>query len=241
MHTRALSGQTVWDYCAMALTVGLVLLSSTILLLRANGYTIDFDRFQVQQVGLLVVQPDTNDLVFTINGQTAQELNEHHELLREPGRLRLQATRALFRPWQKDLTMTPGQANVVSGLRLFPLEPTTTIRPATNEELHIPLLPTELVVQGRELYRTGRNGEAVYVTRFSLPIRSATWLDGHHIAYQIGKKVHVMDADGTNDVLIYSVLETEPLRLYSLQRGNVLGVVIGATTTEIDLSAVPSK
>lgn len=239
MRTQPVTGQTVWDYLAMALTTSLVLLASGILLLRANGYVIDFTQLRARQVGLLVVQSETNNLVLSIDGQESLDLETRRELLREPGRLQLQAVSDSLRPWQKEITITPGRTSLVPGLRLFPIEPVVEVRPATNEELHAPLIARDLVVRERELYRRERDGNTTYVTRFSLPIRSAIWLDQHHIAYQTGGDVHVMDSDGSNDVSIHRVSSVEPVRLYGIDRGGSLGLVSGLSTTVIHLSRTP--
>ncbi len=222
-----------WDIAGVALRSVLTLLAAAILVLEANGYLIDFNRLRAEKAGLLVLETRPADAKAMLDGNALPLRRGQLTTAYFPDMYRLDVVKDGYHPWHHTVRIERGHVAVFDGIVLFPRErPVTGARPATTAEAAAPLVGSQLrVTSGEVWYQSARTAAEQLVTRLSVPIQAAVLLDKAHVLYQVRSGVHVVDLDGTNDVLLIDQALPDPARMTVADGGRTVLLTVAGTTT----------
>ena len=218
--------RTSWEVGASLLLACLTSLGAIILLFGANGYVIDFERMTVSQAGLLVVRPSPRSAVVSLPDRAKiRQLGQEYiaELL--PGQYNVTVRADDRVTWSRMVEVKPGAAAVFGNVTLFYAEPAFIgVREAERRDLEVPLLDPSLRVRDGELSVQTVDG-SMLISRFSVPIRTARFLDDAHIVYLVGADIHIIDLDGRNDVTYENYCPQGLCRIRIEENGKILTLV----------------
>jgi hypothetical protein len=195
------------------------------------GYVIDFKSLTLMKVGLLVLQVRPTDATITLPGGELQKEGAYWVSKLPQGSYQLEVSHPTYQTWKQRVRVEPGRSHAYPAVTLFLAEPIASqTRPATLAELGAPLVEPTLRVEGGELWRVRKDGDQL-VTRFSAPIRSARLSNRNHVLVTIGRELHVVDIDGSNDLRLVTFEDGRQRRLILLDQATV-GILDGADVTE---------
>lgn len=184
---------------------------ATLLVLVANGYHLDFKKMRLEKKGMLVLSGDKDRVSVKIGQNEPRQLNFELKQMLLPGRYEVKVSRDGYHDWSHFYVIKGGMAAVNPNVYLFinnPKPSKLVINEAKIRQLETDFKDQrdELVIKDRELYRQDK-----LVTRFSQSVLAAAWdADTNHIFVQIGSEIHVLDADGSNDINLFSLKQKEP-------------------------------
>ena len=225
---------TGWDLVASVLLLVCVAVAATILLLEANGYLVDFVRFDVEPSSLLVVRAQPKDVQLTLDGEPLAETWDGTWQI-TPGRHDLEIEAEGRQRWTQSFHVTPRRARVYESVILYLNPPVLKgVRAREPAEVDMPLIDSILQVRDGEIRRLDGTQSSL-VTRFSRTPIAARQLDMHHLIVQLGNELHVIDIDGSNDRVLLTLANDTPHPLVIRDDGRLLGVIIGTDVYEYQL------
>ncbi len=226
--------RTRLELVARALRYGLTALAAGILVLQANGYSIDFATLTVEKLGAIVLTDVPSGAQVTIDGNPVSVERRAVTQLVYPGSYVVSVQLAAHQTWQRNVQVGAGAAVHYRPV-LFYEEPSFLgIQPASPEELRAPFVDPRLIVIGGEVWLRD-NGTRQLVTRFASPMRAATLLDDDHLAVVVNTDLVVLTRDGMSQQILLTVEAGQPVRLVPTDRGRRLAVVLGETTRRYEL------
>lgn len=220
-----------WNSAAFVLRSVLTLLVAFLLLVQAYGYVIDFKSLTLTKVGLLVLQVRPTEATIALSGGTLHKEGNYLVSKLPQGSYQLEVSYPTYQTWKQRVRIEPGRSSAYPSIILFLTNPVVAAtQPATTSQLATPLVDPTLRVDGGELWRIRKDDDQL-VTRFSAPIRSARLFDKNHVLVTIGRELHVVDIDGSNDLRLVTFSDGRQRRLLPLDQTS-MGVLDGVEVTE---------
>lgn len=204
-----------------------VTLLSGWLLFQASGLRILKDPVRIVKTGLisLRVHPRTDDLVVRLNGEV-MPLGRFEFLNLAPGRYEIVVEYAGYHSWRNTTEIKPDEAKSFQTVVLFKTIPEQLTVPSEDR------LTYETILGHPERFQEGLQtiGGEIWagdqlVTRFSQPVTQVLWFpDQAHVLALVDGVIHVLDRDGSNDVLLYQPEDHELIRFAPIAGGDQLVV-----------------
>lgn len=181
-----------------------------LILLKANGYQLNYQNWKIIKTGMIVLGGDPKDVTIKINNKVLKGgLPERISNL-PAGTYEITISHQDYQDWGKVIKLDPGIAIVYDDIILFKAAPEDQVLP---ENINIEKLGAEYTNAARDL--TIKDSEIYWrenlITRFSQKILAASFYpDNKHIIYQIQNKLRVIDLDGSNNRLLVTLSNAEP-------------------------------
>ncbi len=211
-------------FCVLAGSVSLVM----------AGYRLDWQTKRLTQTGLLYIAGSPRQAQVAINGaQVADKLPLRLSAV-VPGEYRVVISKEGFIAWHKSFTIKPGEARTETDVRLFYIRPEVSdvTDPALIERVQSNTSLSPLI-NGQEI-RIG----ASLVTRVSGELKSAALsLDRGHIYFQIGREVRVIEKDGTNELLLFTLSTDEPSQIIALAQDKEIALLDHGVVRRLRISS----
>lgn len=179
--------------------------TATAVALMAAGYQVDWQNKRFIRTALLHLNGLPKPARIFVNNEFAAERFPVRLTDLPPGEYEVRVEKEGYVPWHKRFTLEPGEARSESDIRLFLIQPEVSV--VTDPELINGVKNNRrpsLLIDGREI----RSGSRL-VTRVSGELKTAVLSPRRsHIYFQVGREIRVIETDGTNELLLFS-LETD--------------------------------
>lgn len=195
---------------------------SSIIILKANGYSVNISTWEIKKTGMIVLDADPRGTII----MDAKQLKNQHFPSRisnlNEGTYNIEITQPGYQSWERVISVVRGQASVFNHILLFKDVPSETNAPqqltATEVAAEMTGYQAGLTVNGTEIFWQNK-----LVTRFSQNVAGAvSYPDSAHIVFQVGDQIRVMDLDGTNNKLLFKIETPEPTSLSFRQGGSIV-------------------
>lgn len=202
--------------------------------LKANGWQLNFRTWRLLKTGMIILNGNPDKVEVKINGkiQTYSLPAKMGNL--PPGSYDVSIASRGFQTWQKTIRVLPEKVSIYSDITLFLEE---------SQEIEVPSkMTSEVIVKELQNRTNGLKvaGPEIYwndnlVTRFSQNVVMATaYSDNHHIVFQLGNEVRVVELEGSNNQLLFRLVTSEPTTLVFRDDGRTIyyveeGAVYGKT------------
>ncbi|GEM_PF-3878919 len=189
----------VWRVATLVLFV----LAAGLLTAYARGYRINPARFSFEATGAISLTGEVRDVQVMVGSELVGKKLPLYIAGLVPNRAyNVAITKTGFQTWQKHVPIEPEKIATYGPILLFrdqyslsPVEPPDKVGLCSRNERSD---TARLEINGGELRTT-----LDLITRVSVPIADACWFnDQYHIAYIADNKLHVVEVDGGNDVII---------------------------------------
>lgn len=181
---------------------GLFSLTAALALIWAQGYRINWQTFQIQKTGLIIIHSSPEQVDVFINDQLVASKTPIRLAYQLPGTYEIELNKRSYQRWQKVIRVDEGQAASIDQAILY-LE-----KPALQTTTQADLTLLRQIEPNNDI--TFSEGELWYknqlVSRFSTPIISAKLTpDKAHIIYQRDRAIHIIELNGSNDTVIVTI------------------------------------
>jgi len=205
-----------------------LILSFTILAgsvtLVAAGYQFDWQTKRLTQTGLVYLAGEPRQVSITVNGEIAGSRLPLRLAAVLPGEYDIVIEKEGYVPWRKLFTIEAGEAHTETDIRLFLIRPEVAAvsDPELVRKVQENTSPSSLIA-GQEI-RLGNR----LVTRVSGELRATVATpDRSHVFFQIGKEIRVIEADGGNELLLYTLQADAPSYLIVQEDGEEVVLLDG--------------
>ncbi len=182
------------------------LLVAGVIVVYAEGYQFNFNNLTWQATGAINIGGNQQGLVIKLNGVAdGNSLPFNQTGLSPSSGYLVQISKSGFITWSKNFAVSAGLIATDPYVRLFPSKITAQIinnTPDVSGMCNDNLPNSSSVLTENDLgeIRSGNN----LITRYSSLINDACWFpDGNHVLYSTDDQLRVIEADGTNDTLLY--------------------------------------
>lgn len=206
MYYRHKTRSVFFSLMSRFIFASIFIVSAIVLVMFAFGYKIDIHGRQIQPTGIITIDGDLDDVQVYADGHfygkrvplsiaNLYPNSTYHLWITKPG----------FADWSREVHVTAGLVTAVPLVKLWPLHVTPVESVKVDKYVlcnkNTPSKSSQLIIRGGELLIKNR-----LVTRVSSVINDACWFsDANHIAYTLGRDIHIVEADGGNDTLLYTV------------------------------------
>jgi PEGA domain-containing protein len=224
------------------LFVAIFILLALALVTSANGYLLNRNTFTLEETGIINLTVHPVPANISLNGKTKEYTKSDIGLsYLKPGRYSVVVSKPGYTSWSKNVNLMPLQVDLNPFVTLFLAH--ANPRTATEAERNLlttqeanPLSFDDLDVRANEIWtkpiaRTYPFAQTVnqfqLVARLSSPVEKITWFSARnrihtHIVYQYGKEIHIMDRDGSNDLILATLNQDTPTTLAVDSENDVL-------------------
>lgn len=191
------------------LMVIILLAVGAYILLIANGYKINYRSRSIQKTGMIYLKSDPKDVNIYLDGklENVKIPAKFSNLL--PGRYDVVLKKNSYHDWQKTLYVEQGLVNAETDIILFLNNPQTILASDQEKEAFLklpnPLLNTGLEIRNSsEIWQvSAKENSNLLITRLSQPIKKVAYYnDKKHILFQVNNEIHVIDLDGSNNIVL---------------------------------------
>lgn len=209
-------------FWSVAITV-FVVLATSISLVTA-GYQFDWQTKRLTRTGFLFLSGEPRVAQVTVNGQVVANRLPLRLTSILPGEYDVLVEKDGYTAWRKRFHIEPGEARSESDILLFLAKP--EVAEATDPELIEKVKantdPSPLI-NGREIRFNNR-----LVTRVSGELLYAALAPNRrHVFFQVGREIRVIEIDGTNELLLFTLDGTNASQLVVLADANELALLDG--------------
>lgn len=227
------AGRFIWRFLSSALFFAAVVL----ILAVAGGYMYNPSARSFQATGVIAVGISQPPVTISRNGVTIPVVSRSVKFTRlVPKIYTIIVSKPGFTSWKATDSLRAGQAISHPFVTLFLTHPDITAA-TPGEARDFAAQPpaavdSDLDVRGRELWvkqvvstypLVSVSDDYTLVGRYSSSIGAARWYGGKtHILAQIGAAIHLMDRDGSNDVVLVKLGGSDPAPFGVTRGGKVL-------------------
>ena len=176
---------------------------STVVLVRAHGYTLDTDGDIVSTAGIFF---DTSfeDISIRLNGinVTPKDMPLKLMWLRE-GTYTLEVARDGYYSWKKDFVLHSGEVKNFQDVTLVPYE----WNKKSLTHFGVKLLSDDLEVRDGHTIFMITGSEESFITQYAKPIQRVERLNKQHILVHVADDIYIIDNSGENQFLISEEVE----------------------------------
>lgn len=201
----------------------IIVLVAVYLIIIANGYKINFKTWRIAKTGMINLISNPSEVNIYVNNQLKSTKTPYREIYLWPGRYDIKITKENYHDWQKTLVVQEGLISSQENIQLFLSNP----RPQKTTELDqssFDQLVREWQPKGLEI----KNGDEIFfndilVTRFYQPIQALNWYaDLKHIIVQLDREIHIIDSDGSNNIKLVELSQTDASQFIPYDNGTSL-------------------
>lgn len=223
------------DIASFLLRTTLTVLAAGILVVQANGYSIDFEHLRVAQAGLIRMNVSPASARSFVDGRQIRLTRGEFASTYTPDVYDVEVQLNGYQSWHHLARVEPGNVVRFDHIILFPerIDPIGT-SPTTTIGREAPLIDPRLRIINTELWYVA-NGKQQLVTRLSGQILAATLLGTSHVVYQTSDGIHAIDIDGVNDAILVAQVDPTPSPLILSSNDRVLAVVGPELTTQYQI------
>lgn len=206
------------------------------LILIANGYKINFKTFRIAKTGMISIKSNPSEVFVYINNQLKSNKTPYREANLWPGRYDVKISKENYQDWQKSLEVEEGLISAQEYIKLFLVSP-KPLEVTEAEKSSFGQLLKEWPAKGLEI----KNNDEIWfndilVTRFFKPVKVVSWYpDLRHIIFQLDNEIHIMDADGTNNIKLAQLSSSETSEFIPYNEGETLLYKDGETIKKIQI------
>lgn len=188
------------------------LFSAFLILLKANGYQLNYKNWQILQTGMVILGGEPSTAEVTVNGRKAGPLPARLGNL-SPVNYQVNINGDGYSDWQRNIRIEPGKAAVYQNIILFLEEPQDypVTENLTQDELtqEASRNTQEVKIEGMEIFFQNK-----LISRFSQNVLFASlYPDENHLIFQTGREIRVMELDGANNTLLFNLNSSEPTKV----------------------------
>jgi PEGA domain-containing protein len=192
---------------------------SSFIIIGANGYKFNTHTRTFQHTGLIALTTKPEKVDASINGVVKKRKSPIKFTYLLPGFYTVEVQKEGYLPWSKTVYVNSGEAVLNPFVTLFLAEGKTEPAKASfvdvlSQRMQDPP-DSELDVRGSEIWVKPINRTYPFavasnrfslVSRYSVPIPRAIFLPSKkHILFQRQNELHIIDRDGTNDIVIVTL------------------------------------
>jgi hypothetical protein len=218
---------------AIAVWIGLlsvfVILAASVGLVAA-GYQIDWQERRLTQTGLLFLSGTPRMSHVFINGKQVADRLPLRLPTVFPGQYHVRIDKQGYASWRKSFTIHAGEARAETGIMLFLASPEVSVvtDPELIERVTNNTSPSQLIT-GNEIWTHNR-----LVTRVSGEIHAAVLSPSRsHVFFQVGQEIRVIETDGMNELLLYTLGSNTNAQLVALAAGKELAFLDNGTVKRL--------
>lgn len=193
----------------------LIFIVGSYLITYSMGYKINLSTRKIIKTGLIVLLFDEKpDSILLGNKEIAPKENVSIPL--EPGFYDVLVKRSGYQDWSIRCEVKPELVNYYKYVELF--KPAGEIVEISDQSIIDALnTPSTVLAVSAPKGLRGNDYEIwvkdKLITRFSSAISQVSWFpDNHHILFQQGSEIHVIDEDGSNDKVIVELPSPSPAK-----------------------------
>ncbi len=199
------------------------LILSSFIIMLANGYTYNWANYSFQHTAIISLNTKPEKVTASINGKKKTFTHSPIKFAYlAPGNYYIEAQKPGYASWSKTVAVRSGEAVSFPYVILF-LNSTEAHQASIQAaDLLVSRVPdtTDLDVRGNEIWVRPLNrtypipiadNTFLLVSRFSVPIKKAIWLPNKtHILFQLDREIHIIDRDGSNDIVLAKLENDQP-------------------------------
>lgn len=197
------------------------------LVLYSLGYKLNLESRKIIKTGLVVLSVNPVPDSIQVAGKVYKGKDDLSVQL-EPGYYEVTVHKEGYHDWQ---VRTEIKAEFVSYYKYVELFKENTELSTLTDQSKIEILdsPNSILASNMPKGLSSSDYEIwlddKLITRFSEPISSATWLgDNHHIMYQQGSTIHIIDEDGSNNKILVNLPSSSPAKFNSSDRNRQINI-----------------
>jgi hypothetical protein len=198
--------------------VALFFATAPTVVLYSQGYRVDLEQKKITQVGAFFFEVIPTGAEIYINGKLSKKTDGIFgtALTKNflPGTYSVLIKKQGYHPWRKTLEIRPKGVTEAKHIILFP--DVIEFRESTAS---MPLLlpPKGVLTRGGELW-VQRNGEEIFITRFSKEIKNISWIGEHYLVFSMGSQIKITEIDKRDSLNIITIPSplagTDPTRMF---------------------------
>ncbi len=190
-------------------------------MLKANGYQLNWRYWKLIKTGMIVLDGDPQDVSIKINQKYLEGLPLRMANV-SPGSYEIIVSKDGYHSWQKNFEVPAGKAVTATDIVLFIQLAKDTPTPANLDAQQVlseyQNRAESIEIKGSEIYWRGN-----LVTRFASPVLAAAmYPDNQHLVFQQDNEIRVIELDGTNNILLFSLQSSEPSAISFRDNGRTL-------------------
>ena len=203
------------------LLIASFIFSAFLILLKANGYQLNYKNWKIVQTGMIILSGDPNLAQATLNGRKLGHLPLRLSNI-TPGNYEAIVEQENYSLWKRTFRVEPGKATTFQNIILFltqaqdySFKESSTIDGFKEEAAKY--------TQGVEISAAEIYYENQLVTRFSQNVLSASlYPDRKHLIFQVANEIRVIELDGGNNTLLFNINSQEPSTFSYRENGRVV-------------------
>ncbi len=205
-----------------SLVASLILLIASYLIIYSMGYKINFMSRKIIKTGMIVLSVDVKPDKISINNQSKTAKKESaYQLV--PAYYDVKIEKDGYKEWKVSTQVKEELVNYYSNIVLF--KDSIKVEKLQNSDkielLNLPISSLaedskrDLISNEYEIW----SGEKL-LTRYSQKIREVSWYyDNHHIVFQQGNAIKIIDEDGSNEVTLVELANDGDIKYAFTERG----------------------
>lgn len=183
--------------------------SAFLILLKANGYQLNYKNWKIVQTGMIILDGEPRSAQVTINGRKIGDLPVKLGNL-SPGNFNVDIAADNYSPWQRIVRVEQGKAASFQNIILFLKDGKDILVPEafTLDQLtqDSNRYSQDLKINGSEILLNDK-----LVSRFSQNVLTASlYPDEEHIIFQLEKEIRIVELDGGNNTLLFLLSSSKP-------------------------------
>lgn len=201
--------------------------------LVAAGYQFDWQTKRLTQTGLLYIAGAPRQVTVTVNDAIVTNRLPFRLASVVPEEYTVQIAKDGYVSWHKRFTIKAGEARTETNVQLYLAKPEVAevTDPALIKRVMSNTAQSPLI-NGQEI----RLGNTL-VTRVSGQLAAAQLSpDRGHVFFQVGREVRVIEKDGTNELLLYTLATEDPCQLVVLSDGKEIALLDGGAVKRLRVS-----
>lgn len=198
----------------------LFVFGSTVLLIAAVGYRVNWLNFSVHETSLVWLKGSDKNVIIYLDGKKVGNRLPYRINYVDIGWKELVIKKNGYSDWEKSFYVDEGRAYEFRDIVFFKKDsvPEKVSDQFTKDLLNNVVTPINIVVTNGELLANDN-----LVSRFSTdPVAYAWYKDGKHIIYQINDEIRVIDTAGENDNLLIKLSSKVPSVFRLIDSGKYL-------------------
>jgi len=208
----------------------IIVLVGGYLIMIANGYIFNLKAKTLEQTGMIYVKADPKDVNIYLGNELKASKSPARLSELSSGRYDVKVSKNGYHDWGKTIVVEPGFVNAEDSIVLFLSDPiSVSVTPDETEAFN--KLPNKLlnsdvkIINESEIWITNPEStdQNILVTRLSESIKKAAYYsDKKHILFQVKNEIHIIDIDGSNDVILATLPSEDSVEFFADDSGQFL-------------------
>jgi len=194
---------------------------SGLIILKANGYQLNWRYWKLIKTGMIILDGEPQDVTIKINQKYLKGLPLKMANV-SPGLYEITVSKDGYHVWQRNFEVAAGKAVTATNILLY-LQPVQDAPAPADLKIQQVINEYQNRSAGLEIKNTEIYWQGNLVTRFDSQVLAATvYTDNHHLVFQLGNEIRVIDLDGANNILLFNLQSPEPTAITFRDNGRTL-------------------